>query len=153
MINWLHTLSGPGCCSGPGSSPWLMNLKAQYSRVNRTRSDDVNTIGPRLAPTGFAFSNVGGFPPVPGRFPVRPESGFAPHRALNLFQASADFAETWAGHQVQFGASYYCQDNRNIFSFQDGLFTLGGHADCAGQPGRRYGHLIFDGDQSHGRRS
>jgi hypothetical protein len=128
LINWLHTLSGPGCCSGPGSSPWLMNLKAQYSRVNRTRSDDINTVGvPRLAATGFGFSNVGGFPlAFPGDFPFDPNLNSLLTGPLNLFQASADFAGAWRGHQLQFGASYYYfQDNRNIFSFQDGLFTLG----------------------------
>jgi hypothetical protein len=127
LINWLYTLSGPDCCSGPGASPWLMNLKASYSRINLTRNNDFNTIGPRLAPTGFAFSNLGGFPlAFPGDFPFDPNLNSLITGPLNLFQASADFAGAWRGHQLQFGGSYYYfQDNRNIFSFQDGLFTLG----------------------------
>ena len=127
LINWLYTLSGPDCCSGPGASPWLMNLKASYSRINLTRNNDFNTIGPRLAPTGFAFSNIGGFPlAFPGDFPFDPNLNSLITGPLNLFQASADFAGAWRGHQLQFGGSYYYfQDNRNIFSFQSGLFTLG----------------------------
>ena len=128
LINWLHTLSGPDCCSSPGASPWLVNLKAQYSRLNLTRANDVNTVGvPRLAPTGFAFSNIGGFPlAFPGDFPFDPNLNSLLTGPLNLFQASVDFAGAWRGHQLQFGGSYYYfQDNRNIFSFQDGLFTLG----------------------------
>ena len=133
MINWLYTLSGPDCCSGPGASPWLMNLKASYSRVNLTRSDDINTIGPRLAPTGFAFSNLGGFPlAFPGDFPFDPNLNSLFTGPLNLFQVSADFAGAWRGHQLQFGGSYYYfQDNRNILSFQDGLFTLGPNVPTA----------------------
>jgi hypothetical protein len=135
LINWLQTLSGPDCCSGPGSSPWLMNLKASYSRVNLIRNLDpfVNPnfgsfgLTPRLSPTGFAFSNIGGFPlAFPGDFPFDPTLNSLFTGPLNLFQASADFAGAWGGHQIQFGASYYYfQDNRNIFSFQNGLFTLG----------------------------
>ena len=128
QINWLYTLSGPDCCSGPGSSAWLMNLKANYNRVNLIRKNDLFTAGvPRLAPTGFAFSNIGGFPlGFPGDFPFDPNLNSLLTGPLNLFQASADFAGTWRGNQVQFGGSYfYFQDNRNIFSFQDGLFTLG----------------------------
>jgi len=128
QINWLYTLSGPGCCSGPGASPWLMNLKANYNRVNLRRSNDINTaVAPRLAATGFAFPNIGGFPlAFPGDFPLDPNLNSLFTGALNLFQASADFAGAWHGHQLQFGGSYYYfQDNRNIFSFQNGLFTLG----------------------------
>jgi hypothetical protein len=128
QINWLYTLSGPDCCSAPGASPWLMNLKANFNRVNLRRNNDINTAGvPRLAPTGFAFSNIGGFPLAnPGDFPFDPNLNSLFTGALNLFQASADFAGAWRGHQLQFGGSYYYfQDNRNIFSFQDGLFTLG----------------------------
>ncbi|HKQ93334.1 MAG TPA: carboxypeptidase-like regulatory domain-containing protein, partial [Blastocatellia bacterium] len=127
LINWLYTISGPGCCSGPGASPWLMNLKASYNRINLTRNNDFNTIGPRLAPTGFAFSNLGGLPlAFPGDFPFDPNLNSLITGPLNLFQASADFAGAWHGHQLQFGGSYYYfQDNRNIFSFQSGLFTLG----------------------------
>src|SRR5215475_7839715 len=127
LINWLYTLSGPDCCSGPGASPWLMNLKASYNRINLTRNNDFNTIGPRLAPTGFAFSNLGGFPlAFPGDFPFDPNLNSLLTGPLNLFQASADFAGAWRGHQIQFGGSYYYfQDNRNIFSFQSGQFTLG----------------------------
>ncbi|HZF39778.1 MAG TPA: TonB-dependent receptor, partial [Blastocatellia bacterium] len=133
LINWLYTLSGPDCCSGPGASPWLMNLKASYNRINLTRSNDFNTIGPRLAPTGFDFSTVGGFPlGFPGDLPFSPNLNSLLTGPLNLFQASADFAGAWHGHQVQFGASYYhFQDNRNIFSFQDGLFTLGSNVPTA----------------------
>jgi hypothetical protein len=127
QINWLYTISGPDCCSGPGASPWLMNLKANYNRINLTRNNDINTIGPRLAPTGFAFSNIGGFPlAFPGDFPFDPTLNSLITGPLNLFEASADFAGAWRGHQLQFGASYYYfQDNRNIFSFQSGQFTLG----------------------------
>jgi hypothetical protein len=126
LINWLYTLSAPDCCSGPGASPWLMNLKASYNRINITRRNDFNTVGPRLASTGFDFSNIGGFPlAFPGDFPFNPNLNSLFTGPLNLFQASADFAGSWHGHQVQFGGSYYYfQDNRNIFSFQDGLFTL-----------------------------
>jgi hypothetical protein len=128
QINWLYTLSGPDCCSGPGSSPWLMNLKANFNRVNIRRNNDTFTAGfPRLVPTGFAFSNIGGFPlAFPGDFPFDGNLNSLFTGPLNLFQASADFAGAWRGHQLQFGGSYYYfQDNRNIFSFQDGLFTLG----------------------------
>jgi hypothetical protein len=128
QINWLYTLSAPGCCSGAGASPWLMNLKANYNRVNLRRNNDLNTAtAPRLSPTGFAFSNIGGFPlAFPGDFPLDPNLNSLFTGALNLFQASADFAGAWRGHQLQFGGYYYhFQDNRNIFSFQDGLFTLG----------------------------
>src|SRR5262245_13460908 len=128
QINWLYTLSGPGCCSGPGSSPWLMNLKANFNRVNIRRDNDINTAGvPRLAATGFAFPNIGGFPlAFPGDFPFDGNLNSLFTGPLNLFQASADFAGAWRGHQLQFGGSYFhFQDNRNIFSFQDGLFTLG----------------------------
>src|SRR5262249_35194092 len=41
QINWLYTFSGPGCCSSPGASPLLMNLKANYNRVNLRRSNDI----------------------------------------------------------------------------------------------------------------
>lgn len=128
QINWLYTLSGPGCCSGPGASPWLMNLKANFNRVNLRRRNDTFTAGfPRLTTTGFGFSNIGGFPlEFPGDFPFDPNLNSLFTGALNLFQASADFAGAWRGHQLQFGGSYYYfQDNRNIFSFQDGLFELG----------------------------
>jgi len=134
QINWLYTLSGPGCCSGPGASPWLMNLKANYNRVNLRRSNDTLTAGfPRLSPTGFAFSNIGGFPlSFPGDFPFDPNLNSLFTGALNLFQASADFGGSWHGHQLQFGGSYYYfQDNRNILSFQDGLFTLGPNVPTA----------------------
>jgi Carboxypeptidase regulatory-like domain len=67
MINWLQTLSGPNCCSGPGASAWLMNLKAQFSRINLDR---VRRREPGRISTG-----------LPGRFPVRSEPEFAPHRA------------------------------------------------------------------------
>src|SRR6266536_2656263 len=43
QINWLDTLSGPGCCADPGASPWLMNLKANFNRVNIRRNNDINT--------------------------------------------------------------------------------------------------------------
>src|SRR6266508_3224335 len=128
QINWLYTLSGPGCCSDPGSSPWLMNLKANFNRVNIRRNNDINTaFSPRLAATGFAFPNIGGFPlAFPGDFPFDGNLNSLFTGPLNLFNASADFAGAWRGHQLQFGGSYYYfQDNRNIFSFQDGLFTLG----------------------------
>jgi hypothetical protein len=128
QINWLYTFSAPGCCSSPGASPWLMNLKANYNRVNLRRSNDVNTaVAPQLAATGFAFPNVGGFPlAFPGDFPFDGNLNSLFTGPLNLFQASADFAGAWHGHQLQFGGSYYYfQDNRNIFSFQNGLFTLG----------------------------
>jgi Carboxypeptidase regulatory-like domain/TonB dependent receptor-like, beta-barrel len=128
QINWLYTLSAPGCCSDPGASPWLMNLKANYNRVNLRRNNDFNTaVAPRLAATGFAFPNIGGFPlAFPGDFPFDANLNSLFTGALNLFQASADFAGAWRGHQLQFGGSYYYfQDNRNIFSFQNGLFTLG----------------------------
>ncbi|HEY7182244.1 MAG TPA: TonB-dependent receptor [Blastocatellia bacterium] len=133
LINWLYTLSGPDCCSGPGASPWLMNLKASYSRINLTRNNDFNTIGPRLVPTGFDFSTVGGFPlAFPGDLPFTPNLNSLLTGPLNLFQASADFAGAWHGHQVQFGGSYYhFQDNRNIFSFQNGQFTLGPNVPTA----------------------
>jgi hypothetical protein len=133
LINWLYTLSAPDCCSGPGTSPWLMNLKASYSRVNLTRNNDLNTVGPRLAATGFDFSNLAGFPlAFPGDTPFNPNLNSLFTGPLNLFQASADFAGSWRGHQVQFGGSYYYfQDNRNIFSFQDGLFTLGPNVPTA----------------------
>src|SRR5262245_31775143 len=128
QINWLYTLSAPGCCSDPGASPWLMNLKANFNRVNIRRNNDTFTAGfPRLAATGFAFPNIGGFPlAFPGDFPFDGNLNSLFTGPLNLFQASADFAGAWRGHQLQFGGSYfYFQDNRNIFSFQDGLFTLG----------------------------
>src|SRR6266508_3808617 len=128
QIYWLYTISGPGCCSDPGSSPWLMNLKANFNRVNLRRNNDVNTAGvPRLAATGFAFPNIGGFPlAFPGDFPFDGNLNSLFTGPLNLFQASADFAGAWRGHQLQFGGSYYYfQDNRNIFSFHDALFTLG----------------------------
>src|SRR6266545_2404297 len=128
QINWLYTLSGPGCCSDPGASPWLMNLKANFNRVNIRRNNDINTaFSPRLAATGFAFPNIGGFPlAFPGDFPFDGNLNSLFTGPLNLFNASADFAGAWRGHQLQFGGSYYYfQDNRNIFSFQDGLFTLG----------------------------
>ena len=128
MINWLQTLSGPNCCSGPGASAWLMNLKAQFSRINLTRNNDINTVGvPRLAPTGFAGANIAGFPiAFPGDTPFDPNLNSLLTGPLNLFQLSNDYAGTWRGNQLQFGWSYYYfQDNRNIFSFQDGLFTLG----------------------------
>jgi hypothetical protein len=133
LVNWLYTLSGADCCSGPGTSPWLMNLKASYSRINLTRNNDFNTTGPRLLPTGFDFSNLGGFPlAFPGDFPFNPTLNSLLTGPLNLFQASADFAGSWRGHQVQFGGSYYYfQDNRNIFSFQGGDFTLGPNVQTA----------------------
>jgi carboxypeptidase family protein len=133
IINWLYTFSGPDCCSGPGATPWLMNLKASYNRINLTRNNDFNTIGPRLAPTGFDFSNLGGFPlAFPGDFPFNPNFNSLFTGPLNLFQASADFAGAWWGQQVQFGGSYYYfQDSRNIFSYQSGLYTLGGNVPQA----------------------
>jgi hypothetical protein len=133
IINWLYTLSGPDCCSGPGVSPWLMNLKASYSRINLTRNNDFNTIGPRLAPTGFDFSNLGGFPlAFPGDSPFNPNFNSLLTGPLNLFQASADFAGAKWGQQIQFGgAYYYFQDSRNVLSFQDGLFTLGSNVPQA----------------------
>jgi hypothetical protein len=134
VINWLQTLSGPDCCSGPGASAWLMNLKASYNRINLTRNLDpfVNPLfgsfdlTPRLAATGFAGANIGGFPlAFPGDFPFDSTVNSLFTGPLNLFQVSADFAGVWLGHNVQFGGSYYYfQDNRNIFSFQNGLFTL-----------------------------
>src|SRR5262245_2610645 len=105
-----------------------MNLKANFNRVNIRRNNDVNTAGvPRLAATGFAFPNIGGFPlAFPGDFPFDGNLNSLFTGPLNLFQASADFAGAWRGHQLQFGGSFFhFQDNRNIFSFQDGLFTLG----------------------------
>ncbi|HKQ77829.1 MAG TPA: TonB-dependent receptor [Blastocatellia bacterium] len=133
MINWLQTLSGPNCCSGPGASAWLMNLKAQFSRINLRRSNDVNTIGPRLASAGFAGANIGGVPiGFPGDFPFNPNLNSLITGPLNLFQFAADFAGNWRGHQVQFGWSFFhFQDNRNILSFQDGLFTLGPNVPSA----------------------
>jgi Carboxypeptidase regulatory-like domain/TonB dependent receptor-like, beta-barrel len=128
QINWLYTFSGPDCCSSPGASPWLMNLKANYNRVNLRRNNDFNTaVAPRLAATPFAFPNIGGFPlAFPGDFPFDANLNSLITGPLNLLQASADFAGAWRGHQLQFGGSYYYfQDNRNIFSFQNGLFTLG----------------------------
>jgi hypothetical protein len=141
VINWLQTLSGPDCCSGPGASAWLMNLKASYNRVNLTRNLDpfVNPaftsfdLTPRLAATGFAGANIGGFPlAFPGDSPFDPNVNSLFTGPLNLFQASADFAGVWLGHNVQFGGSYYYfQDNRNIFSFQNGLFTLAANTPLA----------------------
>ncbi len=141
VINWLQTLSGPDCCSGPGSSAWLMNLKASYNRVNLIRNLDpfVNpafgsfALTPRLAPTGFAGANIGGFLlAFPGDFPFDPTLNSLITGPLNLFQASADFSGVWLGQNVQFGGSYYYfQDNRNIFSFQNGLFTLGPNVPTA----------------------
>ncbi len=110
-----------------------MNLKGQYSRINLRRNNDVNTIGPRLVSTGFAGANLAGFPlAFPGDFPFDPNLNSLLTGALNLFQFSADFAGSWRSHQVQFGWSYYYfQDNRNILSFQDGLFTLGSNVPTA----------------------
>ncbi len=51
QINWLYTLSGPGCCSDPGASPWLMNLKANFNRVN------IRRIRPILPEPGAAISS------------------------------------------------------------------------------------------------
>jgi hypothetical protein len=134
VINWLQTLSGPDCCSGPGASAWLMNLKASYNRVNLTRNLDpfVNPafgsfdLTPRLSATGFAGANIGGVTlAFPGDFPFDSPVNSLFTGPLNLFQFSADFAGVWLGHNVQFGGSYYYfQDNRNIFSFQNGQFTL-----------------------------
>jgi len=134
MINWLQSLSGPNCCSGPGASAWLMNLKAQFSRINLTRNPDVNTVGkPRLASTGFAGANIAGFPiAFPGDFPFDPNLNSLLTGPLNLFEFAADFAGNWRGHQIQFGWSFFhFQDNRNILSFQDGLFTLGSNVPTA----------------------
>jgi hypothetical protein len=141
VINWLQTLSGPDCCSGPGASAWLMNLKASYNRVNLTRNLDPFVLPvfgsfaqtPRLAATGFGGANIAGFPlAFPGDFPFDPTVNSLFTGPLNLFQASADFAGVWLGHNVQFGGSYYYfQDNRNIFSFQNGLFTLGSNVPTA----------------------
>lgn len=132
-INWLHTISGPDCCSGPGASPWVVNLKVHYNRVNLIRSDDFNTVGPRISPTGFDFANIGQFPiAFPGDFPFSPTQNSLLTGPLNIFQVGPDFAGSWHGHQVQFGGAYFhFQDNRNIFSNQSGQYTLGSNVPSA----------------------
>jgi hypothetical protein len=110
-----------------------MNLKAQYERINISRNIDTNTFGPRLVLTGYPASGFGGVPSgFPGDQPFAPELNSILNGPLNLGQVVLDFFGAWRDHQLRFGASYYYwQDNRNVNSYQDGLYTLQGGAPAA----------------------
>lgn len=133
QINWLQTLSAPGCCASPGTSPWFMNVKAQYERINISRNIGASTFGPRLFLTGYPASGFGGVPSsFPGDQPFAPGLNSLLTGPLNLGQVAVDFFGAWGNNQLRFGASYYYwQDNRNINSFQNGEFTLGGGVPAA----------------------
>ncbi|MGH9768303.1 MAG: TonB-dependent receptor domain-containing protein, partial [Blastocatellia bacterium] len=129
-INWMYAFGSPGCCPGAGSSNWIMNVKAQYERINLNRQADFNTFGPRLFLTGAQGVGFGGVSTgFPGDLPFNPGLNSLLTGPLNLFQIPVDFFGTWGNHQFRFGGSYYYwQDNRTIASFQNDTFTLQGGA-------------------------
>ena len=145
-INWLYAFGGGGCATCPASSNWMLNVKAQFERVNihrRFRNDVITTgtpvtpvtgitdgsitLAPRLLATGFANAGLGGVGfAFPGDLPFNPALNSLITGPLNLGQVPVDVFGTWRNHQLRFGGSYfYFQDNRRIESFREGQFTLG----------------------------
>ncbi len=131
-LNWMHAFNDTNCCPAPGvsTSNWILNGKVQYERVNLTRQNGVNTLGPRLLLTNYLSPAFGGVQTnFPGDLPFDPALNSTLTGPLNLGQAAVDVFGTWKNQQLRFGASYYYwQDNRTIRSFQSGNYTLQGGA-------------------------
>jgi hypothetical protein len=134
-INWMQSLGPLKCCPSPGTSTWVMNLKAQYERINLSRNVDTSTtVAPRLFLLGVPGAGFGGVSTAfPGDQPFDPGLNSTLTGPLNLGQVALDFIGGWGGNNlVRFGASYYYfQDNRFVNSFQNGLYELQGGVPAA----------------------
>src|SRR5262249_17464960 len=73
-INWMQSLGPLKCCPSPGTSTWVMNLKAQYERINLSRNNDTLTaVAPRLFLAGVPGAGFGGVAAgFPGDLPFNP---------------------------------------------------------------------------------